>query len=288
MLQVARLAPQVLGDSAPLVTEFLLGQINEDGGFSDRSGKSDLYYTTFALGGLMALQARVPTDRVTSYLRSFNHVNQLGLVDAGCLARAWAAMPHESRDPGAEAKIVARIEAFRSADGGYNASPASDNGTVYGCFLALGAYQDVGQLPPAPDGLLECIEKLRTPDGGYANGADMPIGLTPPTAAAVALQRHLGDRARADVGKWLLNRLHPDGGFCAGRDVPVPDLLSTATALHALESLHVDIKPFQEACLDFVDTLWTARGGFFGSWEDDELDAEYTYYGLLALGHLSI
>jgi len=33
--------------------------------------------------------------------------------------------------------------------------------------------------------------------------------------------------------------------------------------------------------------LWTNRGGFYGNWLDDTLDCEYTYYGLLALGHLS-
>jgi hypothetical protein len=44
----------------------------------------------------------------------------------------------------------------------------------------------------------------------------------------------------------------------------------------------------KEACLDFVDTLWSSRGGFYGTWEEDVLDCEYTYYGLLALGHLSL
>ena len=67
---------------------------------------------------------------------------------------------------------------------------------------------------------------------------------------------------------------------------PVPDLLSTATALHALDAMHVDLKPLAEPCLDFLDSLWTNRGGFCGSWEDDALDCEYTYYALLALGHL--
>ena len=43
----------------------------------------------------------------------------------------------------------------------------------------------------------------------------------------------------------------------------------------------------QERCLDFLDTLWSADGGFHGHWADDHLDAEYTFYGLLALGHLS-
>ena len=75
--------------------------------------------------------------------------------------------------------------------------------------------------------------------------------------------------------------------LCAAAS-PMPDLLSTATALHALADLKADITPLKDRCLDYLDTLWTARGGFHGSWEDDALDCEYTYYGLLSLGHLSL
>ena len=39
---------------------------------------------------------------------------------------------------------------------------------------------------------------------------------------------------------------------------------------------------------DFVDSLWTSRGGFLGSWADETLDCEHTCYGLLSLGHLSV
>jgi hypothetical protein len=39
--------------------------------------------------------------------------------------------------------------------------------------------------------------------------------------------------------------------------------------------------------VDFVDTLWNGKG-FCGSWADDTVDSEYTYYALLALGHLSL
>jgi hypothetical protein len=136
--------------------------------------------------------------------------------------------------------------------------------------------------------MLGCIDALRTTDGGYSNSLDMQVGLTPPAAAAAALLRHL-DRAPDDrLTEWLLARVHPEGGFCVADGVPIPELLSTATALHALDSLHADLAPLQEACLDFIDTLWNSRGGFHGSWEDDVLDCEYTYYGLLALGHLSL
>ena len=69
----------------------------------------------------------------------------------------------------------------------------------------------------------------------------------------------------------------------------MPDLLSTATTLHALAALEVRLTEEQtERCLDFVDSLWNADGGFHGNWTDDYLDCEYTFYGLLALGHLSL
>jgi hypothetical protein len=87
---------------------------------------------------------------------------------------------------------------------------------------------------------------------------------------------------------WLLDRCHTRGGFFASRSTPVPDLLSTATALHALSSMHVPIAGLCDPCLDFVDSLWTNRGGFFGTWADDAVDCEYTFYALLALGHLSL
>jgi len=104
----------------------------------------------------------------------------------------------------------------------------------------------------------------------------------------VAVIRHLEGEPDPALSQWLLARCHTDGGFFAAPRAPMPDLLSTATALHALAALHADVAGIREACLDFVDSLWTSIGGFHGTWADDTLDCEYTYYGLLALGHLSL
>jgi hypothetical protein len=100
--------------------------------------------------------------------------------------------------------------------------------------------------------------------------------------------RQLNVPISQNVGEWLLEQAHPEGGFKAMPQAPIPDLLSTATALHALAGLEVPIEPIQEKCLDFIDTLWTNEGAFHGNWTDDYLDCEYTFYGLLALGHLSL
>ena len=109
------------------------------------------------------------------------------------------------------------------------------------------------------------------------------------TAAAIALLHQLGMPINTTAGDWLLAQIHSDGGWLAVPGAPLPDLLSTATALHALSCLDRPLSDAQrEKCLDFVDTLWSAEGGFHGHWADDALDAEYTFYGLLALGHLTV
>ena len=40
------------------------------------------------------------------------------------------------------------------------------------------------------------------------------------------------------------------------------------------------------ALRDYLDTLWNGTS-FYGHWAEEELDVEYTFYALLALGHLS-
>ena len=136
--------------------------------------------------------------------------------------------------------------------------------------------------------MIRCLQGIRAADGGYANHPGAAEGSTPATAAAVMVMHQLGTVPDTAVTEWLLARCHVEGGFFAAPRAPLPDLLSTATALHALSALHADIERLREPCLDFIDTLWTSTGGFYGTWADPVLDSEYTYYGLLALGHLSL
>lgn len=288
MLQVARLAPKVLGDAASLVADFLRSTQTADGGFADRGGRADLYYSVFAIEGLFALRADLPLPSFRRFLDSFGGGESLDFVHTCCLARCYAMFRDDPPKPAVVDAIVAHLESCRAPDGGYASRPGDDIGTVYHSFLAVGAYQDLNRQLPDEHRIVDCVRSLRQSDGGYANQRDLPVGLTPPTAAAVTLLRHVNQPADEAAGDWLLSRYFPQGGFFATPDAPIPDLLSTATALHALSGLKRDIEPIREKCLDFIDTLWTPRGGFVGSWEDEALDAEYTYYGLLALGHLAV
>jgi hypothetical protein len=160
-------------------------------------------------------------------------------------------------------------------------------GTVYNAFLALGAYQDLGLQLPRPEELVTNVRAQRSSDGAFANGAGMAVGNTPATAAAATLLRYLGEPVAPEVSEWLLARCSEHGGFLVMPQAPMPDLLSTATALHALAGLQAPLDAIREPCLDFVDSLWTGKA-FCGHWSDDVEDCEYTYYGLLAIGHLSL
>lgn len=288
MLQVARLAPRLLGESSDLVRGFLRGQLQPDGGFPDRSGSSDLYYTVFGLQSLAAMQADIPADAVRGFLRRYGDGDSLDLVHLTCLARCWASLPAPRLESGAVATLLSRIERHRSGDGGYHPRPGASHGTAYHAFLAMGAYEDLGSGMPRAGDLRASLQSLHAAAGGFANEPHSPAGATPATAAAVLALRRLDTPVPGDTAAWLLARCHEGGGFLAAPSAPMPDLLSTATALHALAALHAPVEPIAQGCLDFIDTLWTSRGAFFGTWADEEPDCEYTYYGLLALGHLSL
>lgn len=286
MLQVARLAPRALAEATPRVVEYLHGQLTDEGGAADRAGRADLYYTAFFLDALVALSAEPPVARVRPYLESFGDGAQLDLVHRACLVRCWAALgvgwPNATFGP----SVVAHLAQCRSGDGSFALEPGRQRGTLYDAFLALGVYQDLGVALPAPDALGASMLALRTPDGGFSNESELRWGMTPSTAAAVAVLAQLGHAVPHEVGRWLLSQVHPKGGFKAIPDAPMPDLLSTATALHALAILGVELGGARELSLDFLDSLWSGRS-FYGHWADDELDCEYTFYALLALGHLA-
>ena len=287
LLQVARLAPRLLADSTELVQCFYLEQFNAEGAASDRAGTPDLYYTIFALAGSQALDVPIPIDRTRKWLHSFAEGDSLDFVHLGALARCWAVIgeaPSELLQA-----ILNRLESFRRDDGGYNANRSLPFGTAYDAFVALGAYQDLGQTPPDILKLLRSLKRLETGDHAWTNVPGQAVGSLNPTAAAVTLITHLGFPVNSAVGDWILAQAHPQGGFVAAPGAPIPDLLSTATALHALACLGRRVpSEVHEKCLDLVDTLWSAEGGFHGHWADDFLDVEYTFYGLLALGHLSL
>lgn len=286
MLQIARLAPRILSEGTELVRTFVRQRHNVDGGFADRNGESDLYYTVFGLGCMHALEEPVPKQRVAAWLAGYGDGAGLELVDLCALARCWAGIGGLSAEQ--VPRLLARIEQFRAPAGGYNGNADASLGNPYGNYLALGAFQDLNCSPKRPQELVQGCQASRSADGGYANAEGLPKGNTPAAAAVESVLRNLEARIPEEAGSWILAQAYQQGGFFATPGAPMPDMLSTATALHALAGMAIDFEAIKEPCLDFIDSLWVNQGAFFGSWGDSTLDCEYTYYALLALGHLSL
>ena len=285
MLQVARRGAQFLGEALPLVRAFAQSRFQNGAGL-DREGRPDLYYTIFALATLQAVDAPLPTADLRQFLASFADGSTLDFVHLGALARSLAVAGEAP--PPLKTALLQRIESYRSADGGYEGDKHALHGTAYGGFVAYGAYQDLEVPLPNPLRLVQSLKFLETPDGAWGNAPGLVAGSTNASAAAITLLHQMEMPVNASAAQWLLQQLHAEGGFLAMPRAPIPDLLSTATSLHALACMDTPLTAHaRERCLDFLDSLWNAEGGFHGHWADDHLDVEYTFYGLLALGHLS-
>jgi hypothetical protein len=179
------------------------------------------------------------------------------------------------------------IERWRSADGGFAQEPGAAQGTLYGCFLAIGAIQDCGAAVDRADAVQRCILACRSADGGFSNAPGESLGLAPATAGAIQVIRALGGAVPAEWGRWLLDSCFRGGAFVAHEFSPEPDLLSTAVCLHAVALAGLTLSDAQRRqCAAFVTGLQADAGGFRGAASDALCDCEYTFYGLLAMGRL--
>lgn len=272
-------------DSPEVIARYVARQLNPDGGFRGRSPESDLYYTLFGVDALTALGSEVPGREVKSFLDAFGDVESLDMVHLSCLARILG------RCLGKEAvaerlDLFERLERFAAPGGGYRLSEDVRYPSVYAAFLAVLAYAAAGLQVPGPELVLASVQGLRSGDGAFSDLPGAPEGTTTVTAAAVVLQAGLAGLIDGPSVQWLRARQSAFGGFVAGPQVVVPDLLSTATTLHALAVLGLSLGPDAESALEFIEASWQPSGGFSAHPLDEVPDCEFTYYGLLGLGAL--
>jgi hypothetical protein len=296
MLRVIRqTANELEPDIRDSLEVFLMGQWTVEGGARNRAGTADLYYTVFLLECCRGLDLAIPRKQTLDFLMGYGSGQSLDFVHRACLARCRGVIHESHADSRTNAEIMNGLEEFRLPDGGYNQNALDPDrhqddplsGSLYDGFLALMAWDALGAGMPRSEEFLQWLKTVRPSGGGYGNDAGFQAPTTPVTAGAVMLMTRHGFPIPETVGDWLLDQHQGGGGFLAAPRAPMPDLLSTATALHALNVLKRSMGGKGPACLEFVEALWAEDGGFRGYLEDDQADVEYTYYGLLALGHLA-
>jgi len=279
---------------------YILESQNADGGFSGREGGSDLYYTGFALRSLAVLQALNPvvSSRAADFLRHrmtgsagvvdfFSLIVSCYLVPLGGGPDVLLEAPADWRD-----RVACTLETFRSPDGGYGKAPAAPHGSTYTSFLVALGLQLLDRPIPQPQRLIEFVKSRRRADGGYVEISAMKRSGTNPTAAGVGLLQILGaldDAARIAASDFLAALPSPlEGGFRANDRIPAADLLSTFTGSWTLEQIGAADRLAWPAIRDYALSCERPDGGFRGGLWDNEVDVEYTFYGVgtLALAEL--
>ena len=273
------------GFSPPVLCQPDLTTIRSRGRPRRETGR--LLHSLRPLAGAQALNAPVPINKTAAWLAALGGGEDLDFVHLGALARCWAAVGTDAMPPRVGQAILKRLEEIPHSPMAVTI-PTASTAPPTARSSPLGRTKTWSKRRPHPIQLARSLDKLRSADAlGAMRPANRRARSTPPLAQSFSY-RALGLPVRAEVGDWILAQEHPLGGFLAAPGAPMPDLLSTATALHALACLDRRLNSeVHEASLDFIDTLWSARGGFHGQLADEAFwTPEYTFYGLLALGHL--
>jgi geranylgeranyl transferase type-2 subunit beta len=288
---------------------FLLSQQNPDGGFCGRgfpedvleeapdTRESDLYYTSFAVRSLVALQAfdQVDAQRVAAYLQATRH-RKTSVIDLlSWLYCALMVQSHGGGDVLSDAapdwpqRLAATLEEFRTADGGYAKTREGAVGSTYHSFLVALCYEFLGQTLPGSDRLVQFVSARQRDDGGFVEIAPMQNSGTNPTAAAVALLQMFGGvdpGVRNGVRDFLSEVRSSEGGFQANTRIPFADGLSTFTGYLTCLDLGLADLLDQRRVSQFLSELEFRAGGFRAAQWDHVADVEYTYYGLALCGLL--
>jgi hypothetical protein len=235
---------------------------SDSGGFCDRGGKADLYYTLFGFFIAKAFGMNELFPAIFKFAWQKIRSESLSDVDLHCAAIVTSDTPAGWGYP---AGVVNLKKAIRDQ---------LKQQKIYNSFLSL----------------LTCYY-LRDYYGIYIIRkylGKIPHTDIPCSLLAAELVLHTTFKRKTDsLVRQLLSYYDNHGGFKATRATRGADLLSTSVALYALKFADFDLRTVRPDCLDYVDSLYD-DGGFAANTYDPDTDIEYTFYGLLALGALTI
>jgi prenyltransferase beta subunit len=247
---VRMIDPQTVSE----IRTYIKNQQTITGGFKDRGGNCDVYYSLFGCYIAEALGIDEIKPSLKEYVKNITVLEKLTGVHLKCAVILYVKLFGNESLPAALKKhetIAAQYSDFINLLADYY----SEN---YFSLILLNF-------------------KLKTTK--ISN--QMPCSVT----AAYLL---LNDSFVKKYGKpWdLMKVFYKDGGFSAFRSTLHKDLLSTAVALYSLKFVNAELRIIKPDCLTYIDSLYS-EGGFCATVSDPDPDVEYTFYGLLALGSLS-
>lgn len=260
------------------VLQFILNSQNEDGGFRDRGGNSDLYYSLFGLLILSALarenkeqqenQSSAVTDsllKLKQFTQNQSSIKVHGFIEKCCLVLLQSEL--KSKRYYRFISMVSLGRSFWRERTSINLSYRS-----FVLFLTLDAVLPVSSFMKGP--AKRMME--RTVINEHSPCSEV--------AAKVFLNKMTGKENSIEV-ELLHSFVAQTGGFKTFFHLNRADMLSTAVALFALKYADADLRLIKPSTLDFIQSNYSS-GAFLSGDDDQTEDVEYTFYGLLALGVL--
>lgn len=232
-----------------------------DGGYANKAGKSDLYYTLFGVLVEEALSGSFNSTRTGNYVERTLTAKEPQGVELHCATILLSKLKRIGSWPQLAERV--KLDTLNIT-----------NTNSYNHFLSLLSLYYVKDLR----GIVKLLLMQKT---------DHLQDQTPcPVLAAQAIAAKLSGAKAMGIEKALLSYYTGDGSFKALKDSPCGDLLSTSVALYALRFAGYDFRAIKPDCLSYIDSLYYA-GSFRATGLDFDTDVEYTFYGLLALGALA-
>jgi hypothetical protein len=236
------------------IKSYIKGQQTIAGGFADRGGNCDLYYSLFGFYIAEALEIDEIKPALKAYLKNVTGTEKLSGIYLKCA-------------------VILYIKLFGSSTLPPALRKRENLAAQYSDFInLLASYYSEDYIS-----LLLVSQKLKK----IKLSAGMPCSVM---AASLILENSIGKQGE-EPWQWM-SGYFKNGSFSAFSKTAYGDLLSTGVALYALRFADSNLSIIKPDCLTYIDSLYS-DGGFCATAFDTGADVEYTFYGLLALGSLS-
>ncbi len=249
-----------------MITEieiFILSKQTTQGGFPDRGGKCDLYYSLFGYYIAEAFKVTEILEPLRKYVATTVANDNLTGVYRYCGAILYAKLIGLDANTEKLRKLIVS-----------DLTQTDSKQPEYSGFLGVLALY-----------YLEDYLNIQRVINKYNRSFSLSNHPCPVVAATAVMLAMTGNH-NPEAVDMLKTFYRGKGGFAALHQAPGEDLLSTGVALYALHFLDADLRLIKPDCLTFVDDLYDT-GGFRATHYDSVTDVEYTFYGLLALGSMS-
>jgi hypothetical protein len=302
-------------------------QQTTSGGFPDRAGNGDLYYTLFGFFLASALEVDSVSSGIREYVQRTAQQPGIGGTELYCLAILCAGFFPGDRETKRLKKKIRKIQsdpvvmqqgysrflvllsllylrdytgarrAMRSSGRGNAVTPTATPCPVLAAELILeyvkSGIPGIKLWRKLKSYFVNIAGREKEQTGhvawGRRNLRDKPwrtiSGEMSHEKSGRVFSGRISRKNNFQESSQLMDFYRGRGGFAALTNAPESDLLSTSVALFALQFTNWDLRMIRPDCLEYISSLF-AGGGFRACEQDEVVDMEYTFYGLLGLGAL--